>query len=161
MLASRWRVDRGPFTIQGKRATKSAEWTESAIIILTITATFVAWKILWDFAKTTSKYGPFQRRNSPVAVHAEVCVRASQARRKLPWRIFYHTCARHQARKKMPPIAYRALYTCTTGCLPALQEKRLLSVRYGRHTRTPHGAHTIAYAEKSAWAPLTVKHPVL
>ena len=59
------------------------------------------------------------------AVHAEICV----SQRKLSWQICYHTCVWHQACNRY--------VVSSTGCLPAQQEKTLLSVSRGQHTRAP------------------------
>ncbi len=59
------------------------------------------------------------------AVHAEICV----SQRKLSRQICYHTCVWHQACNRC--------VLSSTGCLPAQQEKTLLSVGCGRRTRTP------------------------
>ena len=57
------------------------------------------------------------------AVHAEICV----FQRKLSWQICYHTYIWHQACKRC--------VLSRTGCLPAQQEKTLLSVGCGQRTR--------------------------
>jgi hypothetical protein len=80
------------------------------------------------------------------AVHAEICV----SQRKLSWQICYHTCVWHQACNRC--------VLSSTGCLPAQQEKTLLSVGCGRRTRTPRhicGAICRAICPMSACAYLT------
>ena len=58
-------------------------------------------------------------------VHAELCV----SQRRPSWQICYHTCALHQACNRC--------VLSSTGCLPAQQEKTLLSVGCGQRTRKP------------------------
>ena len=74
--------------------------------------------------KTTSfsKAPPMARLTR--AVHAEICV----SKRKLSWQICYHTCVWHQTCNRC--------VLSSTGCLPAQQEKTLLSVGCGQCTRT-------------------------
>ena len=59
------------------------------------------------------------------AVHAEICV----SQHTLSWQICYHTCVWHQACNRC--------VLSSTGCLPAQQEKTLLSVGCGQRTRAP------------------------
>ena len=59
------------------------------------------------------------------AVHAEICI----SQRKLSWQICYHTYGWHQACNRC--------VLSNTGCLPAQQEKTLLSVSRGQRTHTP------------------------
>ena len=85
--------------------------------------------VVLDLRGTLQKTTSFSK-SSPMAqltraVHAEMCV--SQC--KLSWQICYNTCVWHQACNRC--------VLSSTGCLPAQQEKTLLSVGCGRRTRTP------------------------
>jgi hypothetical protein len=124
---------------RAKRATKSAEWFQSY-------RRFRGEGFTRNLAKNNlfSKSSPMAQLTR--AVHAEICV----SQRKLSWQICYNTCVWHQACNRC--------VLSSTGCLPAQQEKTLLSVGCGRRTRTPRhicGAICRAICPMSACAYLT------
>ena len=91
-----------------------------------VTNDFVVRDLRGTFAKKTTSFlkaPPMAQLTR--AVHAEICV----SQRKLSWQICYHTCVWHQACNRC--------VLSSTGCLPAQQEKTLLSVGCGQRTRTP------------------------
>ncbi len=60
---------------------------------------------------------------------ADKCMPKYVFQRKLSWQICYHTCVWHRACNRC--------VLSSTGCLPAQQEKTLLSVGCGQRTRAP------------------------
>ncbi len=92
---------------------------------------FVVTDLRGTLQKTTSflKAPPMaQLHPSRAATHAEICV----SQRKLSRQICYHTCVWHQACNRC--------VISSTRCLPAQQEKTLLSVgcvSCGQRTRAP------------------------
>ena len=113
------RVDRGPFTNQDQKG------NEIGRVVPKLST--ISWR---GFTRNLAKKQPLFLKAPPDgqltrAVHAEICV----SQRKLSWQICYHTCVRHQACNRC--------VLSSMGCLPAQQEKTLLSVDCGRRTRTP------------------------
>ncbi len=115
------RVDRGRFTNQDQKGNEIGQVAPKL-------SNFVV-RIRGTLQKTTSfpKSSPLAQLTR--AVHAEIC--ASQC--KLTWQICYNTCAWHQACNRC--------VLSNTGCLPAQQEKTLLSVSRGQLERTHTPRH--------------------
>ena len=112
------RVDRGPFTIQGQKGNEIGRLVPKLSTISWCGFT------LRNLAKNNLFFlEALPWRSSPV--HAEMCV--SQC--KLSWQICYNTCVWHQACNRC--------VLSNTVCLPAQQEKTLLSVSRGQRTNTP------------------------
>ena len=113
------RVDRGRFTNQRPKGQRNRPSGSKVI------NDFVVQDLRGTLQKTTSFSKSFPMAQLTRAVHAEICV----SQRKLAWQICYHKCVCHQARNRC--------VLSSTGCLPAQQEKTLLSVGCGQRTRTP------------------------